>query len=353
MKFDLEVRRDDVRAIRFLADSAPVVRDGQALIRIDRFGCTANNILYAKLGEWLYWKFFPAERGWGRLPAWGVGEVVDSGMPDLKPGTRVFGCVPMASHLLVAPTRVGNARFVDGSEHRAGLPPAYSTYALLPDGDTEADDLQMLLRPLYLTAFLLVDLIESEGVFGAGTVLVSSASSKTSLGVAWLLAGLGIRTTGLTSKANLAFVERLGVYDDVIDYDSVAALPKAPAVFVDVAGSVKVRQAVHTHYGEHLTHSAKVGSTHWDAPPDAEDPADLPGPAPTLFFAPDRIKARTKDWGADGLNRRFAVVWDALARWTATWLTVDHGEGPRAVRTVYFDNVEGRVPPDRAHVLRL
>ena len=42
---------------------------GQVLFRIDRFALTSNNISYAGAGDMLgYWKFFPAEEGWGRIP---------------------------------------------------------------------------------------------------------------------------------------------------------------------------------------------------------------------------------------------------------------------------------------------
>jgi NADPH:quinone reductase-like Zn-dependent oxidoreductase len=351
---DFEVDRTDLRATRVRDAPVPVPADGEALVRVERFGCTANNILYAKLGEWLYWKFFPTEAGWGRLPAWGVGEVVDAGTTDLEPGARILGCVPMASHLVVTPTRHDEARFVDGAEHRDGLPSAYGNYTFLPPGSDKADeDLQLLLRPLYFTAFLVVDMFASEQHFGAEHVVVSSASSKTALGVARLLADLEVRTVGLTSAGHTAFVEGLGVYDEVIDYDALSSLPAKPAAFIDVAGSAAVRRAVHTHYGPELAHSAKVGSTHWDAPPDAPDPDDLPGPAPTLFFAPDRMSARARDWGRDGLNDRFAAAWEALAAWTATWLRVEHRTGPEAVRAVYLDVLDGRVSPEVAHVLSL
>jgi hypothetical protein len=59
----------------------------------------------------------------------------------------------------------------------------------------------------------------------------------------------------------------------------------------DVAGDVEVRRAVHSHYGDELVHSMAVGVTHWE------------------------------DFGA--------------------------------VRDAYLDVIEGRVAPNRAHVLTL
>ena len=89
---------------------------------------------------------------------------------------------------------------------------------------------------------------------------------------------------GLTSARNAAFVDGTGYYDRVVDYDAVASLPAAPTVFVDFAGNGAVLERVHRHFGDQLRHSAQVGVTHWER---MAAPADLPGPAPVFFFAPD------------------------------------------------------------------
>lgn len=51
-------------------------------------------------------------------------------------------------------------------------------------------------------------------VFGIEQIVVSSASSKTAMGIAFLLApGLeGLRLVGLTSLRNVAFTKRTGYY---------------------------------------------------------------------------------------------------------------------------------------------
>ena len=52
----------------------------------------------------------------------------------------------------------------------------------------------MLLRPLFMTAFLLDDLIADNDCFGARTVVLSSASSKTALSLAFLLHATAVRS---------------------------------------------------------------------------------------------------------------------------------------------------------------
>src|SRR3954452_4227203 len=96
---DFLVRRDDLRTTRVAGDEDErPLDDGEARLRVERFGFTANNITYGAFGEAMgYWRFFPAEDGWGRIPVWGFGEVSDSQAPDVEPGQRFYGYFPMAS----------------------------------------------------------------------------------------------------------------------------------------------------------------------------------------------------------------------------------------------------------------
>jgi len=143
----------------------------------------------------------------------------------------------------------------------------------------------MLLRPLFFTSWLLDDFLAEEDLFGARAAVLSSASSKTASGTAFMLARReGIEVIGLTSPGSVEFVEGLGVYDRVVTYDDVASLPDGRTVYVDMSGAADVRADVHNRYGDDLAHSAAVGATHWSEM--AAPPAPLPGPPPTLFFAP-------------------------------------------------------------------
>src|SRR5215212_11921980 len=101
---DFLVKRDDLRECRTAPGAPPEPEPGQALLRVDTFGLTANNVTYAVLGEMMsYWDFFPAPEGWGRVPMWGFAEVESSRAEGVDPGTRLFGYLPPSSHLLVTP----------------------------------------------------------------------------------------------------------------------------------------------------------------------------------------------------------------------------------------------------------
>jgi hypothetical protein len=353
---DFLIAKDDLHDCRFDDAPAPEVGAGQALLRVERFGLSANNITYAMFGEAMsYWSFFPAQQGWGRMPVWGFAEVAHSEVEQLPTGARVYGYLPPSSELLVAPTRAGEDGFIDASPHRAALPAAYNSYARVeadPVYEPDTEELQMLLRPLFFTSWLIDDFLDEASLFGAGTAILSSASSKTASGLAFLLSRReGVEVVGLTSERSAEFTASLGVYDRVVTYGEIGSVADTPAVYVDMAGDARVRSEVHTHFGDALMHSAVVGATHHDrmgAVPDS-----LPGPPPTFFFAPDRVAKRSTKWGRDGLEARIAEAWRAYVQWCAGWLQVVEGQGADPLQQAYLDLLDGRIDPARAHVLSL
>jgi hypothetical protein len=355
-RVDFLVAKDDLHRCRVAEGVERELDDGQALLAVEHFGLTSNNITYALLGEAMsYWDFFPAEDGWGRVPMWGFASVTDSLHPELAEGARVYGYLPPSAELTVNVSRVQERGFVDAAPHRAQLPAAYNAYALVdadPVYDAAHEDAQMLLRPLFFTSYLIDDFLDEANLFDATTVVISSASSKTASGLAYLLSMReGVEVVALTSARSREFVANLGVYDHVVAYDEPGDLPAARAVYVDIAGDAAVRAAVHEHYGQQLAHSAVVGATHHDRR--GEVPDALPGPRPTFFFAPDRIAKRAVEWGREGLEQRLAGAWHPYVAWTESWLRVVHERGPEALQRAYLDVLDGRVDPACAHVLTL
>ncbi len=364
---DFLVRRDDLHVTR--VRSAPVppgLADGHALMAVDRFAITANNVTYAAFGDAMsYWNFFPsAEAGWGRIPVWGFGTVVASRCEGVAVGQRFYGYFPMSTHLLVEPTRVKAGGFVDGSPHREKLHPLYNQYTRTSGDalyDASREELQMLLRPLFVTSFVIDDFLADNDFFGAKAVLLSSASSKTAYGLAWQLSLRrpdGPEVVALTSPGNTAFVAGLGCYDRVVTYDAIASLPaELPVVYVDFAGDRVLRAALHRHFGDAMRYSCAVGSSHWDAERAPDDGEALPGAKPTFFFAPTQIKKRSAEWGAEGFQQRFATAWHAFTARVADpqrpWMTVVVEHGPAAVEQVYRSLLEGRARPDQGRIVSM
>ncbi|MBC8056634.1 MAG: DUF2855 family protein [Rhizobiales bacterium] len=358
------VERQKLDITRWIHTEPAPLPEGAVRLAVDSFALTSNNITYAAFGEAMsYWRFFPTgDATTGCIPVWGFADVTESRCDGVEVGERFYGYFPIASDVVLRPARVNAAGFSDGAEHRRELHAVYNHYLRCsadPGYAATREAEQALLRPLFVTSFLIDDFLADNGFFGARAVILSSASSKTAYGTAFCLAQRRVsgdpKLIGLTSPGNLAFTQGLGCYDEVRAYEAVAALPAdVPAVYVDFSGSIALRAAIHHHLGDQLTYSCSVGGTHWQ---DLGSGKGLPGPKPTLFFAPAQIKKRSADWGPAGLQQRLADAWVAFMQpVTATqapWLRVVRGEGAAAIESTYAALLAGRTKPVEGHVLSL
>jgi hypothetical protein len=271
-------------------------------------------------------------------------------------GERYYGYLPMGTHLVVQPGHVGKSGFGDAAPHRQPLPAVYNQYTRTssdPSYLADHEDAQILLRPLFITSFMLDDFLADHAMFGAKAVVISSASSKTSYALAFLLSRRADRPViiGLTSAGNVDFVRGLGCYDYVVAYDAIATLPTdQPIIYADMAGSASVRSTVHRHFGQQVVHSAAVGAAHWE---DFKPTGDLPGAKPTFFFAPDQIKKRLVDWGPGGIEQRQAAAWRDFLEPLASWMKVTRATGADELQRLYLEMLDGQSRPDVGYVISL
>jgi hypothetical protein len=340
---ELLVKRDDLSAIAASTrDASPGA--GEVLLRIDGFALTANNMTYAAHGvDMAYWGFFPAPEGFGIVPVWGFATVVESRVDGIAPGARFYGYWPMASHALVTPVKLGPHGFTDGAVHRRQLPPVYNGY-VAASAAFGPEAIQSLFRPLYTTSFVLDAMLAASP---AATLVLTSASSKTALGLAQAAKGRQ-RIIGLTAPGNRDFVAATGYYDAIIDYADAGSLAgeAGPVALIDFSGNGAVRHAVHCALGDRLIESHVVGDTHWDA----ANSNDLPGVAPRLFFAPSVIVERIAEWGQAGFESRLAAAWTGFIASTG-WLQVEAGEGTEAAVTAWQALAAGQIDPAKGIVL--
>ena len=362
MSVVIDVDRTHLATSRLNRTAGRDLQSGEVRLAIDAFALTSNNITYAVFGDGLkYWDFFPVNDGsWGRVPVWGFADVVESTIGDVTVGERVYGYLPMGTELIVSPGRIDERGFTDQAAHRAPMAAAYNRYAKVtadPSYRRDRESHQMVLWPLFMTSFMIDDYL-GDKVLGdpeVTTVVLSSASSKTAIGAAYLLAQRpGIRVVGLTSPSNADFVRSLGCYHDTVLYSDVengsVVWPDGKAAYVDIAGHAGVTAGVHRSFEDDLVESTIVGGTHWDAP---RASVALPGPQPSFFFAPTQIATRTKEWGRDGLDQRVGVAWNAFAGWTDGWLHYDISSGAESVERLYQEMLAGRVDPRVGHVCRM
>jgi len=338
--------------------------EGQVRFAVDMFALTANNITYAAFGDAMnYWNFYPAGAGWGRIPVWGFGSVLESRCAGIETAERFYGYFPMSSSVVLQPLRVSPTGFIDGAEHRAALHAVYNTYTRCstdPFHAAQTEDLQALLRPLFITSWLIDDFLADHDFFGAGehgnpVMLLSSASSKTAYGTAFQLSQRErIDVVGLTSAANVDFCKSLGCYSRILSYDQLDRIAAdADCIYIDFAGNAALRKEIHTRFAN-LKYSSSIGGTHVEQLGGAKD---LPGPRATLFFAPAQIKKRNSEWGSDILGRRLLQAWQGflaqVSAPTAPWLVVENHRGAAAVAAAYAEALRGHGDPRVGHILSL
>jgi len=361
---ELQIDKNDIRKSRVVDSDLDIhapLADGEILMKVDRFGFSANNVTYAAAGDQLgYWQFFPAadnrEDTWGIIPVWGFADVVASSAAGVEAGERIFGYYPTSSYLKMQHVKVLDNRLIDGAEHRAKLPPGYNTYrrvAAEPGYDGSMDNLRMLLWPLYITSFCLWDSLQHNGWHDAKQVVVISASSKTSIGLAYALAEDPNSPTsiGLTSQRNQEWVDGLSLYDETVNYDALEEIDASiPTVIVDMSGNANLLSELHAHLGDSLQHCLNVGLTHWS---EGGRDTGIPEEKREFFFAPAHIQMRIKEWGHEGFDSKSSrFVYESSSK-SSQWMKLEKLQGVEGLADKYEDVCAGRLPPEKALVIEL
>ena len=255
------------------------------------------------------------------MPVWGFATVVQSLHPGVAVGEQLYGYWPMANQAVLQPDRLTASGFSDAAPHRAATArrSTTSTCAAAPTRSTApgSEDVQALLRPLFITSWLIDDFLADNDFFGAGTVLLSSASSKTAYGTAFQLhPATGHRGGRPDLAGNRAFCESLGCYSRVL-----SLRPARPAAR---------RYALRVH---RLRRQCAIAAQHphplWQPQVQLLDrrhprgPAGrregLAGAAPTLFFAPAQVKKRQSRLGSRGIGQAAGPGLARLQRQGLQW----------------------------------
>jgi len=334
--------------------------DDDILVKVEKFAYTSNNITYAVAGDMIgYWQFFPPIGNdieeWGVIPVWGFADVVISKHEGVKVGDRLFGYFPPATQLLIKASKVSHLRIIDASNHRASLPAAYNAYRRVnadPNYSTSMDDLQMLLMPLHLTSFCLWDALIDAEWYRAKQVIILSASSKTSLGLAFALKedNTSPKVIGVTSDHNREKVLSMEMYDEVYSYDDILAMEKTESVIVDMSGNIQVLNKINAEFGDLLHYCINVGLTHW------KDGGKATGSLTTkssLFFAPSHIQKRIKEWGREEFDKKSNAFLMKSLLYSKNWLTVTTIDGLQGLQSIHKDVCLGKIEADKGLIVKL
>ncbi|PBK67363.1 hypothetical protein ARMSODRAFT_937901 [Armillaria solidipes] len=373
------------------------IPDNHILLRVDRFGFSANNITYQALGEhprYRYFDFHPtpehgevSPKSHGIVPVWGFATVVASKHPKVVVGERVYGYLAPTRYLLlpVSPSDVNKFAFYISRPH---LPADYRPYNQILRCATDpqyipnprAEDLTMLYRPLFWTAYWFEDwLWSSKYRGGASTILLSSASSKTAFCAAYLIRKRRTSTPkiiGLTSSRNMEFTKGLGLYDEVLEYnsftssDSFHGREKDRWVYVDVAGNAPFNQRVFNHFASPYTgvlaafislgmtnlspfsDTSNVQSRTGHSTP-SSDPASAFWPQEEHFFTPEWLAVRRRQLRVGEIFRMQEIAWKELMRDCGGWVEIERVYGPDAVKAEYEKIVKDGVGPSKGLVWSL
>lgn len=354
----IHVHREQLTEANLVDVAMPALAEGAVRLKVESFAVTANNVTYAVAGgRFGYWNFFPAQGEFGIVPMWGHAVVESSNNADFAVGERVYGYLPMGTHLDVIPGKVTAHGFMDMAEHRQPMSPIYNQYSRLaadPEHDAGREPERMIFGPLFKTGFLIENFMRRENWFGAETVILTSASSKTAMGLASVTKDRSpnTRRIGLTSAGNVAFVLETGLYDEVVAYDDVGSLAQVPSVTVDFAGNAGLLRQLHNHFGDNLKYSCLVGATHIEERGGAlAEPEPMAGPTPILFFAPDHAVALFKELGHEEAGKQLGASWHQFLNDVGDTVEVDIRTGIDAAREAFVTMLSGKVDPAQGIVI--
>jgi Protein of unknown function (DUF2855) len=360
MQTSFRINRKDFSQSKFTDNeviTSESLAEDELLLKIDFFSFTTNNITYAMVGERIgYWQFFPTEADFGIIPTWGFAEVVISKHPQVAVGERFYGYYPFATHLKVKAGKVKPTGFLDISPHRLQLPIIYNTYTNVkqdPLYQADKEKIMSIFRPLFVTSFLLDDFFEDNLFFDSSTIILTGASSKTALGLAYHQRAQNTKQApkivGLTSATNLEFVKQLNLYTQVLLYEEITQLDVGESYsVVDFAGNQIVQKNLQVHLGNQLKYNCSVGMTHWDKNylPEHKAPNK-----PILFFAPTHAQKRVQEWGNEAFQGKLAQAWKSFVSHANHWLVINEVRGKSAIQSMYLEMLNGKIDPKNGHIV--
>jgi hypothetical protein len=256
----------------------------------------------------------------------------------------------------MTPQKVSAQRLLAGAPHRAQLPAGYNSYSRV-NGEAgysaAMDNERMLLWPLFVTSFCLWDSLQHNNWHGAEQVIIVSASSKTSLGLAYALKDddTSPKVIGITSDRNLTLVNDLNLYDQTLTYQDMAALDSSlTTVIVDMSGNQQVLGQLSDQLGDRLNYCIRVGLTHSQDTGANDGSQNSQG---EFFFAPAHIQMRIRDWGVAGFEQKSAAFIMQTVAKTRDWLKLKKVAGLEGLSSVYDDVCDGKVAPDEGIIIEL
>jgi len=347
------VNKYDLFETTFSEEKIPISKENEVILEIERYAFTSNNITYGVIGDTLgYWNFFPAEEPYGIIPVWGFANVTSSNNEYILEGDRFYGYFPMSRYLKVIPKKVNDFGFIDDSNHRRKLPPVYNHYSKIIKYADESLEYHPLIKPLFLTSFLNYFFLQDEKFFDCDQIILTSASSKTALSLAFLLSKYKLKDNkkiiAITSEKNMQFVSEIKFYDIVLSYDNAEEnLKRSKSVIVDFAGNSDYLKKLSDHLGDGLKHVSLIGLADWSSKTNFKII-----PNSKFFFAPNHAEKRYREMGvkrttllADELLKEFIMK-------VKNYIKLEYCNDPKDIHELYLKSLKGKIDPSKGYMVK-
>jgi len=238
----------------------------------------------------------------------------------------------------------------------------------------------MLYRPLYWTSFWCEDWLFASNYRGeAKLIFISSASSKTAFCLAYRIQmrirnreiPADARIVGLTSKRNVGFTRRLGLYHEVVSYDDVNGMSFGPgvrAIYADVAGSDELNRKLLAVRGPVFVAAIKLGMSNvtptkldvtnaWTKNSTLEGAAggSSPTKAPEFetFFMVEWLAVRVKQLSVKEILGMQAEAWKQLLIDAKGWVEITRVYGGERVKAAYDSALKNGLRAEDGYVWSL
>jgi hypothetical protein len=245
-----------------LPGEAPYSPLGPSSIRMRTkvLGLSINNFTYAKLGFIVgWWDVHPLPPStpapfndaakYGRINAWGFGEILESTLPSVPAGSYLWGYLPIGTLAQDLEVKDADAQgqVLITSPSRSKTMSIYNRYIVFPaslrhDIEAKADSVghDVLVRVMFETAYLIADYafpanpreavaavsvynkdawtVQNADLTGA-TIIILAPGAKIGLSLAHLLKNRGHKAKQViaaTSEYSMDFVKSLPMYDGVV-----------------------------------------------------------------------------------------------------------------------------------------
>lgn len=390
----------------------------QVRIRCMTISLTVNNFTYARLGDALgWWDVWPSPPSlpepytntskYGRVSAWGYSAVIDSSIPSLPVGAKLFGYLPIATLpevLNLDESADVPGHYIETSSHRQHVFAIYNRYFKLTTAGLTSDNdhamaVDSLMLGLFESAFNLNRHclswdpahppiepgpgIPSNPAWTAQNanlketiVIILAASGKTALSFAYSLKHnrpaphKPSQIIAISSKSSLEFLKSTNLHDNTVLYSSIHDTNPNVIATLGITRSSKIALFDFGARGDSATEWAETLAKHTTTPLTLVAIGSDPEPVDSSVSASRLTKSLAQGWvqanasgmrdlamGMLGEETYFEVFereWDGFKRGGGVnGLLIEWGEGMEGVRDGWKGLVAGTVGPRKGLVFNL